>query len=704
MKRKTYLLISMIIVGVFFLSACQVALPLVGAVEKTIYVGPTKVECEGEGSQMCLLVKENPDDEYTYFYDQIEGFEYEEEYEYVLRVKEETVENPPAGGSSVKWVLVEVISKVPAEGATMLPIFEGKTWKLAYYSSEDGEEIQVLPGSKITAQFQNGQVTGNAGCNNYFGSYQVEGGTIRFTEIGSTEMFCGEPEGVMEQETLFLQLLTTSASFDVAEDQLTIADNEGNAILVFTPTEPLQLVGTDWRLNFYNDGKGAFISLLSGTEITAQFGEDGKLTGSAGCNTYNATYTLDGEAIEIGPAAITMMFCEEPAGVMEQEMAYLAALDSVARFRIEGDGLIMEADDGTQMLNYSVREQEEATPPPVEGTSDLVGPEWKWVEFNQSNQDKLVVDNPMSYTLEFLPDGKLNAHADCNRASGVYTVDGDQLSIENLASTKAQCPPGSLSDGFLRLLNDVVSYSVEDEFLYLETANQTGQMVFTSSDEVTLPPAPTVTATPAATDTPEQTPTPEATATTPTTPTSPPTVVFEDDFSLDTGWSLYTADTHGFKLADEAYTIYANTRNGFIWSVRVRMDTPADVIVETDAVRIDGPETGYYGAVCRFQSGTKYYALLISESGSYGIAKMDGWQLEFIEQGQAADGVINSDGEFNRVRGDCIGNTLTLYVNGQKLLEVQDDTFLDGKVGLILATFDEKHLEVKYDNFAVYEP
>ena len=49
-----------------------------GSEERTMFVGPLLVDCEGEGPQKCMLVKENPEDEYTLFYDQIEGFSYEE--------------------------------------------------------------------------------------------------------------------------------------------------------------------------------------------------------------------------------------------------------------------------------------------------------------------------------------------------------------------------------------------------------------------------------------------------------------------------------------------------------------------------------------------------------------------------------------------------------------------------------------------------
>ena len=42
---------------------------------------------------------------------EIQGFDYEEGFEYVLKVNQSNVENPPADGSSIEYILIEVLSK-----------------------------------------------------------------------------------------------------------------------------------------------------------------------------------------------------------------------------------------------------------------------------------------------------------------------------------------------------------------------------------------------------------------------------------------------------------------------------------------------------------------------------------------------------------------------------------------------------------------
>jgi len=100
------------------------------------------------------------------------------------------------------------------------------------------------------------------------------------------------------------------------------------------------LAGSAWDVISYNNGREAVVGLLPGTEISANFAE-GEVSGNAGCNQYFASYSIDGNAIEIGQVATTFMFCAEPPGVMEQESGYLAALQSAATYRIEGDLLEM---------------------------------------------------------------------------------------------------------------------------------------------------------------------------------------------------------------------------------------------------------------------------------------------------------------------------------------------------------------------------
>ncbi|WP_082376990.1 DUF4377 domain-containing protein [Chryseobacterium indologenes] len=80
--------------------------------EKTLIVGSQTVDCSaGAGRMKCMQVKEDASGSWTNFYSQIEGFTYEPGYEYVLKVKTEKIANPPADASSIKYTLIEQVSK-----------------------------------------------------------------------------------------------------------------------------------------------------------------------------------------------------------------------------------------------------------------------------------------------------------------------------------------------------------------------------------------------------------------------------------------------------------------------------------------------------------------------------------------------------------------------------------------------------------------
>ncbi|MFN2165550.1 MAG: META domain-containing protein, partial [Anaerolineae bacterium] len=101
-------------------------------------------------------------------------------------------------------------------------------WVLASLSGEP-----PLAGRAPSAEFAADQISGSAGCNTYFGTYEVSDGEITIGDLAVTEMWCMEPEGLMDQEAAFLQALNTAASYRLDAGQLELYDNAGSLILVF---------------------------------------------------------------------------------------------------------------------------------------------------------------------------------------------------------------------------------------------------------------------------------------------------------------------------------------------------------------------------------------------------------------------------------------------------------------------------------------
>jgi heat shock protein HslJ len=247
-------------------------------------------------------------------------------------------------------------------GTTDIALLERTPWMLVQYAGPAGSIQSVIPDTEIVATFQAGRLFGSAGCNNYTGSVEVSGSAISIPAPATTLRLCTAPPGIMEQEAAYLAALPRSVRITVAPDALTLYGGDGAVLLRYRPQPQTPLEGTAWVAEAYNNGRDAVVSLITGTEITARF-EGGRVAGSAGCNTYTASYTLNGNTIAIGSAASTRMFCSAPAGVMEQEGAYLAALPTARIYRIEGRRLILETADGARVASFTTAAQATAPDP-----------------------------------------------------------------------------------------------------------------------------------------------------------------------------------------------------------------------------------------------------------------------------------------------------------------------------------------------------
>jgi heat shock protein HslJ len=121
-------------------------------------------------------------------------------------------------------------------GSGTAPPLERTAWTLTEIRNDAGDLVPVLAGTEVTAEFSaDGRVTGSAGCNRYFAGYSTSGNRISVTDAGSTMMFCGDPEGLMVQEALFLGQLAASTAFRIEGTKLTLLEVGARPLLVFRP-------------------------------------------------------------------------------------------------------------------------------------------------------------------------------------------------------------------------------------------------------------------------------------------------------------------------------------------------------------------------------------------------------------------------------------------------------------------------------------
>ena len=191
--------------------------------------------------------------------------------------------------------------------------------------------------------------------------------------------------------------------------------------------------------------------------------QEGRLSGSDGCNRVTGTYQLKGDAVTFGPLAGTRMACINEAA--EVERAFHEAMKSATRLTVASDRLELFDAAGNRVAAFAAGAAQASAP---SNSSSLAGTSWQLVNFQGSDGTTLTPDDRSKYTIEFSADGQLTARVDCNRGRGTWKSAGtNQVEFGPLALTRAQCPAGSLHDQIVKQWGYIRSYMIKDGHLFL---------------------------------------------------------------------------------------------------------------------------------------------------------------------------------------------------------------------------------------------
>ena len=180
-------------------------------------------------------------------------------------------------------------------------------------------------------------------------------------------------------------------------------------------------------------------------------------------------------------------------------------------------------------------------------------------------------------------------------------------------------------------------------------------------------------------------------------------VLFQDDFAQPTtGWDRLLVTEGVMDYYSGGYRMLVNSLQTNFWATPRRNFT--DVRMEVDTGKLAGPDENRIGLLCRY-NGKDYYFFIMTSDGFYGMGLYKDGQATLLGQSEMlASTNINKGVAVNHLRADCIGNTLTFYVNGFQIAQAQDSTLPSGDIGLIAGTFAEPGVDVLFDNFVVLQP
>ena len=187
-------------------------------------------------------------------------------------------------------------------------------------------------------------------------------------------------------------------------------------------------------------------------------------------------------------------------------------------------------------------------------------------------------------------------------------------------------------------------------------------------------------------------------------------VIFVDTFeeNENCGWYLYDDESlSGSATITNGVLEISSSNQGEFWWTNPQIDS-TDMIIAATSRQVAGPDDNAYGVLCRYQNENNYYVFLISGDGYYAIGKFQTGlnEIQYLSgQGEYQfSEVIRQGNVENDIQVECVGNELTLVVNGVRLETVTDDSFPTGNIGMGVTTFQEGGAVVQFDNVEVYEP
>jgi hypothetical protein len=189
---------------------------------------------------------------------------------------------------------------------------------------------------------------------------------------------------------------------------------------------------------------------------------------------------------------------------------------------------------------------------------------------------------------------------------------------------------------------------------------------------------------------------------------APPEILFFDDFNgeQDCGWASYSRGGGVASVENASMQLTVNQPGQLWWTNPTRNFD--DVVIRAEARQVAGPNDNAYGLICRYQNEENFYVFLISGDGYYSIGKYQSGSeavTYLTENGQFQQSeAINQGVASNELLASCVGNELTLEVNGVPLLSVTDPTFVTGDIGVAAATLQSEAAVVEFDNVQVTLP
>ena len=252
----------------------------------------------------------------------------------------------------IALLMVSCMKKEKASTTTDAVNIEGAQWYLVEVSGSPISSMAEEKQPHIMLDPVEKKGTGFSGCNNFFGSYELEGSLLKFGPVGATRMAC--PDLEMGLETEVFKALDQTRSWKMQGKELLFL-NGSNVLARFTQEKTQGIAGPVWQWvqTLYSDDRK--VVPANPENYTIQFQEGGTLNVKADCNQKGGTYSSSAQEkrISIEITHSTMAFC--PEGSLEDE--FVKGLSAAAIYFIKDGDLYIDLKYDSGTMRFSEQKQ-----------------------------------------------------------------------------------------------------------------------------------------------------------------------------------------------------------------------------------------------------------------------------------------------------------------------------------------------------------
>jgi len=168
-------------------------------------------------------------------------------------------------------------------------------------------------------------------------------------------------------------------------------------------------------------------------------------------------------------------------------------------------------------------------------------------------------------------------------------------------------------------------------------------------------------------------------------------------------WDELDGDDFTSDIDDDTYVIENESDASLVWGLN--RTEHEDVVITVEMEQLSDGESNGFGLMCRVDSGNLEdgYSFLVRPNGTYAIGYWD--DLEYtslLDNDFEVSSDIDEEDSYT-MTVVCVGEYLALYIDGELIDELEDDTYDEGYAGVAAVSFSDDGVEVAFDNLVIWE-